>query len=65
MIIDEKALKIANERIAYIQERLEELNNTDEAFRQAAFPYVENTIEAFEKKLKDWRHERILIKLNK
>jgi hypothetical protein len=62
-IITALDLRIINEEIAHVKQRLEKMENTDADYRTKVYPYVEITIEALDKKLKKLRHERILIQL--
>ena len=62
-IIKALDLRIINEEIAHVQQRLEKMENTDADYRTKVYPYVETTIEALDKKLKKLRHARILLKL--
>ena len=57
-------LKILNDEIAHVKERIEKMENTDADYRKKVYPHVEITIEALEKKLKKLRHERILFELS-
>jgi len=62
-IIKALDLRILNEEIAHVQQRLEKMENTDADYRKKVYPHVEITIEALDKKLKKLRHARILLKL--
>ena len=57
-------VKILNDEIEHVKERIEKMENTDADYRKKVYPHVEITIEALEKKLKKLRHERILFELS-